>query len=184
MVGKANIGAVQVPPAPSAIVLNEALKLLATFGDSKSLAPVLKKMQEAQAANAELIAQIQAGKAELEKAQAEFDAERSAKESQIHETLAKLKEQADRLISTEAVLNMRAEKIKKDGDEMANHHQFMTNKFNVTSERLNEKESELKAREYELIKRTKDVTDAEVSIAERLHKLEERENSLRAFLSV
>lgn len=73
-----SIGSLHNIPAPSAAVLGESLKLLATFGDKKGITALLEQMREVQTQNEQVFRDAQAAIGELTVMRKELEDSRSA----------------------------------------------------------------------------------------------------------
>jgi uncharacterized protein (DUF3084 family) len=183
MVGKANIGSVQTSPAPSAAVLNEALKLLATFGDKKGLSDLMTKASEVQKANEEVLAQIRAGLEELHREQSVLDTDKMEFQKDVRRQHDELQSWSTVLKNRETDLIVRETKAKQDESALISRNAEKQKELSDREKNVILRESLAAAKENELSRREASVSQAEAKYADRVRVLEERESKLRAFLS-
>lgn len=185
MIGKSgtNVGSLHVLPAPSSTVLNQALSLLATFGDSKGLKETLSKMVEVQKSNEETykqaqeeLANIRREREALSKEIDDFNKKKSIDIDDISRRVREVSEQAARISGMATKLSAEA---KERNEAMANREQecaYKEKDLKDTAKKLDEKAHLLSVKE-------KEIEAANIALAERQASLQAREAKLRSYLN-
>lgn len=185
MIGKSgnSVGTLHSIPAPSASVLNQALSLLATFGDSKGLKATLASMAEVQEKNEAILKQAQeeiallaSEREKFSREVSEFSAKKAGDELLLNRRAAALSQDEAKLrgLTTQFVDEKRAQ-----NESMTHREQEVAYKENALAERdkkLNEKENRLDVLEKELSAR-------HVALVELQASIQAREAKLRSFLN-
>jgi uncharacterized protein (DUF3084 family) len=185
MIGKSGvtIGSLHNIPAPSALVLGESLKLLATFGDKKAISALLETVREVQAHNEQVFRDAQTIMGELSTERKALDDSRKAfaivkaEQDDINNQRASALSQADaRLSGKVAAFANEQAALKSALDEKEKRLADMERS-------LGSREYECKARESELSERTAGQDKNEKELSARFAQLIEKERKLRAALS-
>ena len=181
MLGK-SIGSLHNVPAPSASVLNEALKLLATFGDAKSIGPLLAQMREVQALNEQVFREAQEAIAKLVSGQKELDESRKALAQTTLLENGAIKHRAEELSQAEARLSGRIAKFDQE-QTMAKSILGDTEK-NLTNRELtvSQRESQCNEKALDLEHRVAAAENFESDLNSRAQQLQAKERKLRAAL--
>ena len=181
MLGK-SIGSLHNVPAPSASVLNEALKLLATFGDSKSLSALLGQVREVQSHNEQVFREAQDAIAGLTRGQKELDESRKVFATTKAEQDLAIKRRSDELSQAEARLSGRIAKFDQE-QSVAGAALSELNKVLYNLEQtLNQRKAECESKEEALARRTTELDNFQTELSGRSLELQERERKLRAAL--
>ena len=180
MLGKT--GSLHNLPAPSASVLNEALKLLATFGDSKSLTALLGQVREVQSHNEQVFREAQEAIAELTRGQKELDESRKALvQTSLLENGA-IKRRAEELSQAEAKLSGRIAKFDQEQSVASAALSELKKVLYNLEQTLNQRKAECESREEALARRTTELDNFQAELSGRSLELQARERKLRAAL--
>lgn len=177
-----SIGALHNIPAPSAAVLGESLKLLATFGDKKGISPVLEQMREVQAQNEQVFREAQAVMGELFAMQKELDNSRVAYlTAKVNEDLA-AKQRASALSQAEARLSGKEAKFTEEQESALNEVDERESGVADRERRVTERELNCQVKEDGLVSRAYvlDHKDSDMRVHEQ--QLQAKEKKLRAAL--
>lgn len=181
MIGK-TVGSLNTVPAPSSAVLGESLKLLATFGDKKSIGPLLEQMRDVQAQNEQVFRDAQALMGDLIAERNALDESRKAfAVVKVEEDLANKRRSSD-LSQAEARLSGKADKftaeratalssIDDKQEDLANREQSISSREAICAEKEGDLDSRLLV-----------ITRKEAALRDREQQLQQRENKLRAVL--
>lgn len=161
-----SIGSLHNVPAPSAAVLGESLKLLATFGDKKSISALLEQVQEVQAKNEQVFREAQAAIGEIGVMQKALDA------SQIKFATTKILEEGEINRRIEACSQAEARLSGKAADFDAEQDAALSS--------LDDKQGDMLARDRTLIERESKCNEKERDLVGRLAVLEKKETAMRA----
>ena len=161
-----SIGSLHNIPAPSAAVLGESLKLLATFGDKKSIGPLLEQMREVQAQNEQVFRDAQAAISELTVMRKELDDSRQAFAT------AREKESAAIGYRTQALSQAEARLSGKEDKFDAERESFLS--------MIAQKEINISAMERAVSSRELKCDDQEQDLSIRIAATEKLESDLRA----
>jgi phosphoenolpyruvate-protein kinase (PTS system EI component) len=170
MVG--NVGVISPVPKPSSAVVAEALSLLSTFGDSKGLAKVLGQMKEVQQANEKVLAEAQAGIAELTKLHRDLEQSRTDHAAQVSRDKATFDQRTEDLARDERRLNERQTLFE---DEKRSAQAALSQR----THELNQATKAVHDREIKCDERAKGLTVLERQVNQRL----DETNALRDSLS-
>ena len=160
-----SIGALHNVPAPSAAVLGESLKLLATFGDQKSIGPLLEQMRDVQAQNEQVFREAQEAISELTVMRKELDDSRKAFATTKVDVELDIKRRQEELSQAEARMSGKAAKL--------------TNEQEAIRSVLADRESNLANIERTLIGRESKCADKERDLESRLSVISSKESVLR-----
>ena len=180
MLGK--IGTLHNLPAPSAAVLNEALKLLATFGDSKSLSALLGQVREVQSHNEQVFREAQEAIAELTRGQKELDESRKVFATTKAEQDLAIKRRSDELSQAEARLSGRIAKFDQEQSVASAALSELKKVLYNLEQTLNQRKAECESREEALTRRTADLDKIQSGLSAYSLQLEGKERKLRAAL--
>ena len=181
MLGK-SIGSLHNVPAPSASVLNEALKLLATFGDAKSIGPLLAQMREVQALNEQVFREAQEAIAKLVSGQKELDESRKALAQTTLLENGAIKRRSDELSQAEARLSGRIAKFDQEQSVASAALSELKKVLYNLEQTLNQRKAECESREEALARRTTDLDKIQSGLSAYSLQLEGKERKLRAAL--
>ena len=180
MLGKT--GSLHNHPAPSASVLNEALKLLATFGDSKSLTALLGQVREVQSHNEQVFREAQEAIAELTRGQKELDESRKAfAQTSLLENGA-IKRRAEELSQAEAKLSGRIAKFDQEQSIASAALSELKKVLYNLEQTLNQRKAECESREEALARRITELDNFQTELSGRSLELQAKERKLRAAL--
>ena len=177
-----SIGSLHSVPAPSAAVLGESLKLLATFGDKKDIGKLLEQMREVQANNEQVFRDTQAAIRELTAMRKEVD------DAQV--SFATTKAEQDHINNQRLIALSQAEarlsgKIAKFDDEQEAALSALEAKQGELADKeraILVRESKCESKESDIIRRNSVTEKAESSLRAKEQQLQARENKLRALL--
>lgn len=177
-----SIGSLHNVPAPSAAVLGESLKLLATFGDKKSIGTLLEQMQDVQAKNEQVFRDAQAVIGELTVMRKELNDSQMAFAYNSKAEGDSIKHRSEELSQAEARLSGKAAKF--DEEQEAALSALGANKTDLASRERTVAESEAKNSELErdLEKWRATLSHKEKALLAKEQQLQARENKLRAVL--
>ena len=182
MLGK--VGSLQNIPAPSASTLNEALKLLSTFGDSKSISKLLEQVKEVQESNEHVFREAQAALSALKTTQDSLY--ESQKEFSNHVALenSSLRRRAEELSQAEAKLS--GLKIKFDHDKAAAEANFADTRESlaIAEQAVSKRELACSYKEQSIIQKQSELDALQKSIDQRAQQLRDKESKLRIALGV
>lgn len=177
-----SIGSLHNVPAPSAAVLGESLKLLATFGDKKDIGKLLEQMREVQVKNEQVFRDAQAAFAEITVGRKELDDSRKAFATvKVEEDIANRKRQEE-ISQAEARLSGKADKFDNE------HHEAMfvlEGKRNDIANRestIVDRESKCSEKEQDVVKRLATIARKESALSAKEQQLHAKESKLRAAL--
>ena len=176
------IGSLHNVPAPSAAVLGESLKLLATFGDKKAISPLLEQMHDVQAKNEQVFREAQALMGELSVKQKELDDGRIAfANAKAQEDLA-IKKRAEALSQAEASLSGEKAIFAKEQFSASLSFGDMESGLADRERRVTERELKCEEKDSDL-DRLISATEKKASVLRALEQqLQAKENKLRAAL--
>ena len=180
MLGKT--GSLHNLPAPSASVLNEALKLLATFGDSKSLTALLGQVREVQGHNEQVFREAQDAIAELTRGQKELDESRKALAQTTLLENGAIKHRAEELSQAEARLSGRIAKFDQEQSIASAALSELKKVLYNLEQTLEQRKAECESREEALARRTTDLDKIQSGLSAYSLQLEGKERKLRAAL--
>ena len=160
-----SIGSLHNVPVPSAAVLGESLKLLATFGDKKSIGTLLEQVREVQAQNEQVFREAQEAIGKLAVQNQNLEDSRNSFARKLAEEDLSINRRQEELSQAEARLSGKAAKF---ADE---HGAAMSS--------LEDKHDGLVARERMIIERESILTEKERGLRERLALLENKESAMR-----
>ena len=181
MLGK-TLGSLRNVPSPPAAVLEEALKLLLTFGDSKSLGALLEQVREVQVNNErvfdetqKVLADLRVAKKSLEDSQEEYAKHTSEQNSAISR-------RADELVKYEASFKERIENF--------NQKEAASNvSLSQTKSELDRREQLIRQREVDYANKVQELSRKETDINQKASiltearlRLEVKERKLRAVM--
>ena len=176
------IGSLHNVPVPSAAVLGESLKLLATFGDKRSISPLLEEVREVQANNEQVFREAQAlsgvlavMRKELEDSRKAFSTTKAEAESDINLRLQEISQAEARLSG----------KVAKFAEEQgANISKLDDIQVALTdrTQALIERESKCKEKERDLGGRLSVLESKESVLRLKEQQLQAKENKLRSLL--
>ena len=177
-----SIGALHNVPAPSAAVLGESLKLLATFGDKKDIGKLLEQMREVQEKNEQVFRDAQAAIGEITAKRQELEDNRSAFASSREKEAAALGYRAQELSQAEARLSGRVAKF--DDEREASLLSLEGNRIDLANREADIAERELKCleKEQDVLKRVATITRKESALSAKEQQLQAKEQKLRAAL--
>lgn len=161
-----SIGSLHTIPAPSAAVLGESLKLLATFGDKKSIGTLLEQVREVQAQNEQVFREAQEAISELTVMRKELDDSRKAFATVKVEEDLSINRRQEELSQAEARLSGKAAKFAAEQDAIRSV--------------LADKESNLANVERTILGRESKCDEKERDLGGRLAVLENKESAMRA----
>ena len=177
-----SIGSLHIVPAPSAAVLGESLKLLATFGDKKDIGKLLEQMREVQANNEQVFRDAQAAIGELTVMRNGLEEERKSFTVAKEREAAALGHRSQELSQAEARLSGEkakfAEERKTIMSELAGRNSVLMDRDQTVSER----EAKCDEEERDLGSRLAMLDNKESALRAKEQQLQARENKLRALL--
>lgn len=177
-----SIGSLHNIPAPSSTVLNEALKLLATFGDKKAIGALLEQVRDVQAKNEQVLRDAQETIHSLTVAQEELNESRRAFASVKVEEEQNLRRRIEELSQAEARLSGKVSAFSK---EQMQAKADIADKEKSLADRerdLTSRELKCKENEKDLDRRTSALERMESNINVRAQQLQAKEKNLRAAL--
>ena len=177
-----SIGALHNVPAPSAAVLGESLKLLATFGDKKDIGKLLEQMREVQANNEQVFRDAQAAIGEIAIKRQELDDSRKAFATVKVEEDMDIKRRREELSQAEARLSGKAAKF---DDELEASLLSLEGKRNDLENReaaISDRELKCSEKEQDVVKRLSTITRKESALSAKEQQLQAKEQKLRAAL--
>ena len=177
-----SIGSLHSVPAPSAAVLGESLKLLATFGDKKSIGPLLEQMRDVQAQNEQVFREAQAALGELTAGVKELEDSRKAFATvKVEEDLG-IKRRLEQLSQAEARLSGKVAKFDEDNDAASAALDDRQRELTDRERAIIVRESKCEAKESDLIRRNSVAEKSEAALRAKEQQLQAKEQKLRAAL--
>lgn len=177
-----SIGSLHAVPAPSAAVLGESLKLLATFGDKKSIGTLLEQMRDVQANNEQVFRDAQALMGDLIAERNALDESRKAfAVVKVEEDLS-IKRRSTELSQAEARLSGRISTFTSD---QAAAKASLSDKERALEDRersIYSRELKCNEDERDLNRRDAEMDKLESDLGIRAKQLQAKENKLRAAL--
>lgn len=181
MLNKA-IGSLHTVPVPSAAVLGESLKLLATFGDKKAISTLLEEVRDVQAHNEQVFRDAQALIGELSVQRQALDVSQREFSTKVAHQEAAIQRDRNVLTLQESKLDGSISKFDQEKEAYTNDAELLAVKLGNHERLLNRRESECKASEDELSRRVVVLDRQETELGIRAQQLQEKENKLRALL--
>jgi chromosome segregation ATPase len=176
------VGSLQNVPAPSAAVLNEALKLLATFGDSKSISALLEQVREVQANNEQVFRDTQEALSALRTTQSALeDAKQEFATSSLQENAA-LQRRSDELSKAEAQLSGRLAKFAQDQSAANKRLNEAEGSVSMAEKAVGAREAACADKESKLAELEASLKRTDTELTLRKEQLQVREKKLRAAL--
>ena len=177
-----SIGALHNVPAPSAAVLGESLKLLATFGDKKDIGKLLEQMREVQANNEQVFRDVQAAISEVTVSRHNLEDSRNSFTRKLAEEDLDIKRRREELSQAEARLSGKAAKF---DDELEASLLSLEGKRNDLANReaaISDRELKCSEKEQDVVKRVATITRKESALSAKEQQLQAKEQKLRAAL--
>lgn len=176
------IGSLHNVPAPSAAVLGESLKLLATFGDKKDIGKLLEQMREVQAQNEQVFRDAQAAISELTAGVKELEDHRKAFATVKVEEDLNIKRRLEQLSQAEARLSGKMDKFSDEQEAALIALDEKRNDLAGRERVITERESKCSEKEQDVLKRVATITRKEASLSANEQQLQAKEQKLRAAL--
>ena len=165
MLGK-TVGSLHNVPAPSAAVLGESLKLLATFGDKKGITALLEQMREVQEKNEQVFREAQAAIGELSVMRKELEESRNAFATASEQESAALRYRAQELSQAEARLSGKSAKFASEQE--------------AAKSEIEDKQEDLRSREQRIMARELQCDETELDLELRIAATEKLESDLHS----
>ena len=176
------IGSLHTVPTPSAAVLNEALKLLTTFGDKKTIGSLVEQARDVQTHNEQVFKDAQALMAELASERKSLD------DLSLAFAIGKVKEE-NSINSRSAALSQAEARLSGDKDRFTREQKEARLELSAKETDLENKESTITDRAEKTQGILKDLTlraltldKKETVLNDKERQLQAKENKLRALL--
>lgn len=177
-----SIGSLHTVPAPSAAVLGESLKLLATFGDKKDISKLLEQVRDVQTHNEQVFRDAQALMGDLNVQRNALDVSQREFSTKVAQEEAAIKRDRSVLVVQAAQLDSRVQKLNEEqGSSQA--------KLEEQEKHLADLERSIVARDLKFVQQMQDFNlrvtthdKKEKELSDRFTQLFEKERKLRAAL--
>lgn len=183
MLGK-SVGSLHNIPAPSSAVLNQALSLLATFGDSKAISKLLEEMRDVQAKNEQVSRDAQDYLALLKTRQDTLSADKEKFDARMILENGAVSRRAQELSQSEAQLSGRIAKFEQEQSTAKAELSAARESLAIAEQSISKREAVCTQKDAELNGLSEKLTQRAAELATRAKQLQDRENQLRQALGV